>query len=529
MKKKVTIIGSGASGISAALGFERYGIIPTIIDVGERMKKPPLINDNLYEFRKNNDLFDILIGSKLEGISNIINGTSLPPKLTSPYNNYIISGSEELSPVHSKNFNAIQSFAVGGLAAGWGAGLYRYNNDDLKGIPVDENELNPFYDFLSEEIGISGANDDLTRFFGYDKTLQPPLPLSKKADYFLKKYQKKKHSINKKGVFIGYPRLGVLSIDHKNRKKCDFSNFETWLPDIPWIYNPAMTLDRLIREEKIRYTDKILIEFWKRENGKIVLFGKNIKNGTGFKAQTDILIIAAGTLNTSRIVLNSRKDTKTELPILDNPLLQIPLIFPSFIGHPVDKSAFGMTNLNLIYKPEEQGQTLQGSIIELTSPPKSIFFEGFPVSASLNIKLIKDVSPSLMALFLYFPSSEENIGSLKVNNSNEIEIETNNYLTDKKPIKKIVRALLKAGAWTHPLIIKQSMPGYAIHYAGTIPMKKNINSDYESSPDGSLHKEPGVYIADGSLFSYISSKNLSFTIMANAMRIADKIGRNIAK
>lgn len=523
MKKEIIIIGGGASGISAALGFIRKGIVPTMIDVGKRGKRKHNAEGNLYDFRKKNDLFGLMIGDGSEGLSNILNGTTLPPKLTTPLNDYIISGSEKLSPIRSSNFSAIQSFASGGLAAAWGAGLYRYNNTDLADLPLQSKALDPFYDFLSNEIGISGDNDDLSQFFSKDNTLLSPFRLSAKADHLYKNYQKKAGKFNKKGIFIGYPRLGVLTKDHNGRKRCDYSNFETWLPDIPWVYNPAHTLERLISEGKIRYVPGIHIDSWSRKNGKIIVKGKNTEDGSPFSSSADTILIAAGTINTTKLVLRSKRDTKSRLNILDNPLLQVPLILPKFLGSPVDKSAFGMTNLNLIYKYPDRDKILQGSIIELTSPPRSVFFERFPVSAKINLKMIKMVSPSLLAMFLYYPSTENDAGKIKLTENNELEIEQRDYKIDRDPVKKIVRSLFKMGVWTHPLIIQQSKPGYAIHYAGTLPMRNITNSEYETSPDGELHKEKGVYIIDGAPFSSISSKNLSFTIMANAMRVAQGI------
>jgi choline dehydrogenase-like flavoprotein len=525
MKKEIVIIGGGASGVSAALGFVEKGIIPTIIDVGMRSDKKHQAVGNQYDYRKENDIYDLMIGSELEGLSNVLNGTSLPPKLTTPMNNYIISGSEELSPIRSSNFSAVQSFASGGLAAAWGAGLYRYNDEDLGSLPLRSGSLEPYYDRLSKEIGISGENDDLSQFFGNDNTLLPPFRLSRKAEHLYKNYQNKKKKFNRNGVFIGYPRLGVLTRDHMGRKQCDYSNFETWLNDIPWIYNPSQSIDRLVKENKIKYMSGIHIDSWSRKNGKILIEGKNIQDGSSFRKNIDTLLIAAGTINTTKLVLRSKRDTKSRLNILDNPLLQVPLIFPAFLGSPLDKSAFGMTNLNLIFKSPDSKKTLQGSIIELTSPPRSVFFERFPVSSVLNLKMIKMVSPSLLAMFLYYPSSPDEAGSIRLTNNNELEIEQKDYVTEREPVKKIVRALFRMGAWTHPLIIQQSKPGYAIHYAGTIPMRTDTTSEYESSTNGELHKEPGVYIIDGSPFSHISSKNLSFTIMANAMRIADNISK----
>ena len=369
MKKVITIIGGGASGVSAALGFVKKGIVPTIIDVGKRTSGSHKAKGNLYDYRKKNDLFDLMIGDEFTGLSNVLKGTNLSPKLTTPFNNYIISGSEDFSPIDSSNFNAVQSFASGGLAAAWGAGLYRYNNDDLGSIPLKAEELSPYYDQLSGEIGISGKNDDLAGFFGENNTLLPPFNLSRKAGHIYKNYYKKKKKFNGKGVYIGYPRLGVLTKDHNGRAECDYSNFETWLPDIPWIYNPAQTLDRLVKENKVKYISGVHIDAWKRENGKIKIEGINVKDDSPFTAGTDILLIAAGTINTTKLVLRSRKDTKTRLNILDNPMLQVPLILPSFLGSPIDRSAFGMTNLNLVYREPGKKMTLQGSIIELTSPP----------------------------------------------------------------------------------------------------------------------------------------------------------------
>ena len=177
MKKVITIIGGGASGVSAALGFVKKGIVPTIIDVGKRTPGSHGAKGNLFDYRKKNDLFDLMIGDDFKGLSNVLEGTSLSPKLTTPLNNYIISDSEDISPIDSSNFSAVQSFAAGGLAAAWGAGLYRYDNDDLGPIPLKAEELTPYYDQLSREIGISGKNDDLAEFFSDDNTLLPPFNL----------------------------------------------------------------------------------------------------------------------------------------------------------------------------------------------------------------------------------------------------------------------------------------------------------------------------------------------------------------
>jgi len=523
MKKVITIIGGGASGVAAALGFVKKGIIPTIIDVGKRNSGNHNTEGNLYDYRRENDLFDLMIGDEMEGLSNIIEGTNLPPKLNNPMNKYVTSGAKDLSPIESSNFNAIQSFAAGGLASAWGAGLYRYNDSDLKEVPLNSQELEPFYNILSKEIGISGTNDDLIPFFGNDNTLLPPVKLSKKSDYIYKNYQRKKNKLNRKGIFVGHPRMAVLTSDLNKRKQCDYSNFDIWLNNIPWIYNPVQTLDRLIKEKKVIYKPGIHIDSWKRNGEGLIILGKNTSDNSPFQEKTNTLVLAAGTINTAKIILKSKQDNKTKLRIIDNNLYQIPLVIPAFFGSVIEKTTLGMTNLNLVYNSPDGGPTLQGSIIELTSLPRSVFFDRIPVSSVMNLNMIKMTSPSFLAMFLYFPSSYRDGGFIRLAGNNNLQIGHKDYFPEKKQIRNIIRALFSMGAWTHPLLIQQSKPGYAIHYAGTIPMKEKTTSDYESSMDGRLHREKGVYVADGSPFSEIAAKNLSFTLMANAMRIADRI------
>jgi choline dehydrogenase-like flavoprotein len=44
--------------------------------------------------------------------------------------------------------------------------------------------------------------------------------------------------------------------------------------------------------------------------------------------------------------------------------------------------------------------------------------------------------------------------------------------------------------------------------------------------DGRLFGTRLVFVADGACFAALPAKNLTFTIMANAMRIATKLGRD---
>jgi choline dehydrogenase-like flavoprotein len=61
--------------------------------------------------------------------------------------------------------------------------------------------------------------------------------------------------------------------------------------------------------------------------------------------------------------------------------------------------------------------------------------------------------------------------------------------------------------------------GSSIHYAGTLPFSET-EKPLTTSIDGKLHGTRSVFIADGSSFKFLPAKGISFTLMANAERVA---------
>jgi len=525
MIHEVIIIGSGPSGVASAFGFAENGIVPLILDVGYEARVISPIQSNFYDYRKEHNVLDIMVGEKYEGLQNVINKRTPSPKVSSPYMQFVTKDAERLSPIDEEGSSIIQSFAMGGLANAWGASLYRCLDDELVNLPIKASDLSPYYDKLTKEIGISGAEDDLTPFFGSTSHLLEPLKLSQKSQKLLSIYQKKKKKFNSRGIYMGMPRLCVLSRDYQDRTGCDYHNLELWFPNLPYIYTPMYTLKKLIKSNQVIYHKSVLVKSWSREDNHLVVHAENVDDGTTITFKCKKLLLAAGTINTSKIVLNTKRDFKTKLPLLDNSLVQIPLIFPTFVGSKLDKEAFSLTNLNIVFNFEKFNLKLQGSIIELTSPARAGFYEMLPFSARDNISLIRNFLPAVLVLFLYFPSDNKGSNYVMLMPDNKLEVKSFPRDINKKVIREVISTFIGLGVFTHSLFVKP--PAHSIHYGGTLPMVKNPNQEYQCNELGELYQEPGVYIVDGSLFSYIPSKNVSFTLMANAMRIAENISKTM--
>src|SRR5262249_28261162 len=151
-----------------------------LLDVGHSPDKSTL-SGNFYDLRQDRngddaERFKELVGVNFESLHNVFR-PYLNPKLKAPRMRFVTSDVPRLSPVTTRNFDTVMSFAAGGLANAWGAGLYRYDTRDLAGFPIVVEDLEPYYDAITAKIGISGVGDDLSQFFGPVRGLQPPLEL----------------------------------------------------------------------------------------------------------------------------------------------------------------------------------------------------------------------------------------------------------------------------------------------------------------------------------------------------------------
>jgi choline dehydrogenase-like flavoprotein len=68
--------------------------------------------------------------------------------------------------------------------------------------------------------------------------------------------------------------------------------------------------------------------------------------------------------------------------------------------------------------------------------------------------------------------------------------------------------------------------GQGLHYAATLPMQVEPRQ-YQTDPQGLLFGTRHVLIVDGACLSRLPAKNLTFTIMANALRITRQLARDL--
>ena len=510
----IIVVGSGPGAAFAAYGARGRSIL--MLDAGGDAPACPELHGNLYELRRrHDDLFAPLIGERFESLYNLAN-PAISLKLKSPYMSYIARDWRSATPVTGKAFEGAIGLAKGGLANAWGAGVYRFTERDLTGFPVTASELRPFYDELTAHIGISGANDDLAAYFEKDPSLQPPLRLSAFFDNMLRRYQSRRPLFQRERVTVGRSRLAVLTQAHRGRSAYEYGNLEFFRPHDPAIYTPAYTVNEMVRAGEIDYRGGKLVTHYRETDDGVEVYSRDLATGADEMHRGRCLLLGAGALNSARIVLESNRDNETQLPALDNPMACIPFFQLSRIGAALATEDTSLAQLNLVAEDDEWGEPLQASLYGTTGPLRSDVVFSLPLSFRANLAWTKYLAPAMGLLMLFYPGRDA-ASYVRLRPSGELEAE----FAPERPHaieRRLIRLLRKMGYVTHEALVQRPGGGAGLHYAGTLPMREKP-ARYQTDSSGLLFGTRRVYVVDGACFSRLPAKNLTFTIMANALRI----------
>ena len=518
------VVGSGPAATFAAVGLSGRRVL--MLDVGFDAPRDSHLRGNLYDLKQTqDDLFEPLIGQQFESLHNL-HQPAISLKLKSPYMSYIARDARRLTPIVGDPFGGVVSLARGGLANAWGAGVFRYTNRDLAGFPITAVDLAPAFDEVTARMGVSGVNgDDLEQYFERDDRLQPPIRLSSIFDDMLHRYERAKENFRKARVAIGRSRLAVITEPRDGRSPYAYENLEFFRPHDPGIYTPAYTVNELIASGAIEYRDRQLVLRYVERDEVVEVEARNLDSGAIEVSRARMLCLAAGALNTTRIVLASNGDYETRLPLLDNPMACIPLLDLSRIGGALQTRDTSLAQLNLVAE-EEGGRLAQGSMYGTTGPLRSDFLFELPLSARGNRVWAKYVAPATAFLMLFYSRDPDPWSSVQLRASGELDVR----LAPEPPHALeavLIRLFRRIGFVSHGAMIQRPPMGSALHFAGTLPMSVQPRR-YHTDRDGRLAGTTRVHIVDGACLPRLPAKNATLTIMANALRIGRHLAATLA-
>ena len=520
------VIGSGPASISAAVALTDRGLPVTILDTGRTLE--PERQDILRQLSRlppeqwgASDL-ETLRGGDQKARQGLIH-VKLTYGSDYPYSDpeQPLQEAAEVSAFH-------YSMARGGLSNVWGASILPNRAADISDWPIRLEDLEPHYRAVLGFMPSTSVADDLATLLPTYTDRGEPLNPSRQAASFLDDLGKARGSLEKARIHFGRSRLAVIANGEAGRPGCVYCGRCLYGCPYELIYSTASTLRRLIDEKKVTYLDRHVVEKLVPAAGGITISARDLRRNEVVTFEAERAFVGAGVLPTAWITLNSLGAFDEPIQMLDSQYFIYPFFRaqrtpgvetealhslaqafleiddPAISKHLVHLEIFGYSDFlkrALMETPLRfflRHRFFAEQILE-----RLLVVQGFVHSADsgrLSVVLRKGPDGRPMLEMSAVPSRRALLVSLKAG------------------LKLMANALALRGMPVVPAI-QFAEPGRSYHSGGTFPMRR-APGRFETDVLGRLPGLDRVHLVDASVFSSIPATTITFTIMANAHRIA---------
>jgi len=527
--KPVAVVGSGASGVHFAQTLLESGRDVVMIDVGHRRPQPVLPDRTLAQLKAElPDPVEYFLGRDFEGITypgNAGEYYGIPPG-----RGFVFDAPAEFHAA-SRGFHPLFSFARGGLAEAWTGGVYPFNEAELADFPFTFADIGPAYEEVARRIGVAGEIDDLARFMPPHRHIMPPLRLDRHSSALLDRYRKVGTTLNGKGCWIGRSRLATSSEDRGDRRGCRYLGRCLWGCPIDALYTPSLTLAECMQHPGFRYIPDVYVTHLEIDGRRVrAVLGRDA-SGSSVRVEADTVALAAGALNTSRIFLESLYRASGEIVrlngLMDNQQVLVPFVNLDMIGVPFDAESYQYHQLGLGLETTDPRHYVHGQITTLKTTMVHPIIQNLPLDLRGATGVFRRLRSALGLVNVNFHDDRRdgNVVTIEPRPDGSCAL-----LLDYSPapdervnidaaLRRIRKALRKLNCIAPASMMHVRPKGASVHYAGLLPMSGNGGS-LTATPDGRSRDFENLLLVDGATFPFLPAKNITFTLMANAVRIA---------
>ena len=532
--RTITVIGSGPSAVHFALSLLQKGYAVTMLDVG--FEKPAVINpsESLTKLKSSlNDPVSFFLGEDFHGV--LLPGAKGEYYGIPPSKNYIFRTPGGFE-VQTRGFEPVFSFAAGGLAETWTAGCYPFNEAEVSDFPFPFAQLLAGYDLVAQRIGVTGEADDLARFYPLHAHLMEPLKLDRHSIALMEQYARRRDALHRElKCYFGRTRVATLSRDLNGRKACDYLGRCLWGCPTLSLYTPSTTLAECQQFSNFRYVPGQRVTHFRFDSASHVreIIAQPREGGAPQEFPVETLALAAGTLCSTKIFLDSIFTDSGEKPVLrglmDNRQILVPFLNLRLLGKRWEPESYQYHLLGLGIETPDPRHYVHGQITTLKTAMTHPIMQNLPVDLKTAAFLVKHLHAALGIVNVNHhdsprPESFVSVEAMGPNREPRLVVQyvppVGEDAFTKHSVGTVKSALHKLGCIVPPGMAHVRPMGASAHYAGTLPMSAK-KKRFTTSPLGQSHDFENLFIADGATFPFLPAKNITFSLMANAVRIAN--------
>jgi len=519
----VIIIGSGAAGVTAATPLIEAGLSIAMVDGGTapNFQQHPTSNTTFEELRSSDtEQWQLFLGQDLSALKYIHD--SHGKQMTSGNKSFIVKHSQQL-PIITNNLEILQSLGQGGLSQAWGAVCDIFTNQELNlvGLPSLKT-MKKHYQEVITQIGVSGKKAGFK--------LQPTLKVNEQAEDILRVTQSGGSYWRQNQLSIFKPMMAVLSKSIKKRRAVSYSELEFWGNQGQTMYKPDITLSELKSKKNFKYLPGYIVQTVTDKPAQVLVSAQGIETDTPKVFKARCVILAAGSINTCRILLSSFKAYDQSIPFITKPHTLTSYLNLKFLLRPQSRRVTGLCQL-VISHLHKHTTDVSAQFYSYKSLLWYKLLPFIPLPTPLALTFLSLVGQALLVSDNRYAWGVEKNNTLTLRRRKTQEYLDLHYSPDptrlnqlRNSIHRIQFGLLRMGII--PLKTVSLAHGSTAHYAGGIPVREKKGDELLSvNSQGQLWQASNIYVADSSTWSYLPAKPLTLTIMANANRIGHLVAK----
>jgi choline dehydrogenase-like flavoprotein len=526
----IYVVGSGPAGVSAAHALLDQGLRVTMLDAGFELEPQRKAAISALQQIDSSQWRGQRVEFLKENVAPDHKGVGLKYAYGSdfPYR-----GAEQLVPFRCDNAATAPSLARGGFSNVWGSSVLPYRAEDITDWPITLDELAPHYRGVLDWMDLSAATDDLAKLFPLYTDHPDPLRPSSQATALLQDMGRNRAALHQTGVHFGASRVAVRASARNGKPGCTYCGLCMYGCPHELIFNSSAELPRLIGDPNFTYRSGVVVTRVEESGGQVRLSLARVPDGMPIESEpAERVYLACGAVSTSRLLLQSLDAFDQPITLRDSCYYLVPLV--RFRGAPQAAT--------------EPLHTLAQAFIEITDPavsPRTVHLQIYTYNDMYEGAIRKMLGPAyglakgvinrglgrLLVAQGYLHSDYSRsmtltlqrhagpTGTRLVIAGEKAGDVTRQMLA--RVMNKLASNWRRIGAVPAIPMLHLPPPGRGFHSGGSFPMREDPGK-FESDVLGRASGFKRVHVVDSTVLPTIPATTITFTVMANARRIASR-------
>ena len=518
------VLGSGPAGVACASALLQRGRKVILVDPGRVLPadRAALAAD----FRQHPDATNYL--QRLRALRRDLPRDMQSKKL--PFSStYMYDEVERYLPAELRDASVARALSSGGLSAVWGATVMPMAEESFRNWPITRAELEPFYREASGVMDVPAVQDDLAQPYpNYGQAA--PTALSEQGAQLIANLLNNRSALSAAGIAFGRSRSAVGPTYAVGASGCVYCGLCMYGCPYRAIFSAEFALDRLKADQQLtHHGGRIAVGFEEGASGVEVRL-RRLADGAQETLTCDRLFVACGAATSVRLVAGAQKLFDRTFYLQDTQLVSIPLFLrrrcrPGAIPR---ANALGQV-LIVLNDPNLCDERIHLQIYGF-SPFITDLLRARWGNLFVPDALARPLTNQMMIVMAYLPGQLSGRIAVRVKPTSPSDdgLPPASFTGELNPrtkgaARRIGRKLMahrrELGAWPALPLMEVPEPGFSNHLGACLPMRAAPGPG-ETDRLGRPFGLQRVHVVDSACFSALPSEHLTYSIMANAMRIA---------